>query len=110
LRGPQSTQEAAKLSQFERLHLPSGLTILLEVALGSESVPLRDFASAQLTAYREEALYQAALQASNVCCEHFVEATLVQLASDMMYAAQTSRVAASLLERMRREKARPDSA
>jgi hypothetical protein len=101
---------SASLSDFERRHLPASLGILVEVALDSESMPLRDFASARLTAYRDDAVYQAAALASSVCCEHFTETDLMQLAVDITYAAQASHVIGSLLRRVGGEASRQDPA
>ncbi|MDB5041099.1 MAG: hypothetical protein JWN27_1825 [Candidatus Eremiobacteraeota bacterium] len=94
---------SASLSDFERRHLPASLGMLIEVALDSESAELRDFAGARLRAYREDALYQAAVLASSVRCGHFTEDDLMQLAVDITYAAQASHVIGSLLRRVRGE-------
>jgi hypothetical protein len=77
--------------------------MLIDVALDSDSLPLRDFASARLSAYRDDALYQAAVVASSVRCAHFTEADLMELAVDITYAAQVSHVVGWLLERVRGE-------
>jgi hypothetical protein len=106
---PSGVRTSAPLSHFERRHLPASLGMLIEVALETESVPLRDFASARLTAYHEDILYQAALLASSVPCQQFTQADLMLLAADMAYAAQASRVVGSLLERVRSETLRRDS-
>jgi hypothetical protein len=77
--------------------------MLVEVALDSESLSLRDFASARLTAYREDALYQAAVLASSVRCAQFTEDDLLELAVEITYAAQATHVIRSLLQRVRGE-------
>jgi hypothetical protein len=101
---------SASLSDFERRHLPATLGMLIEVALISESTPLRDFASARLTAYRDDAVYQAAVLASNIRPVDFTEADLMQLTVDVTYAAQASHVVGSLLRRVGGEAPRQDPA
>jgi hypothetical protein len=84
--------------------------MLIDVALDSESMTLREFASARLTAYHEDTLYQAAVLASSVRCGDFTDADLMELAVDITYAAQASHVIGSLLRRVGSEAPREDPA